>query len=268
MIDFAKIVKSTEKYNFHSHTQFCDGRATIEDFVVEAITQGFKYLGFSPHSPIPIESPCNMSEVDVPVFLSQIEDLKSKYGDRIKLYASMEIDYLGEWGPACDYFKSLPLDYKIGSVHFIPSFNDETHYIDVDGSFDNFKIKMEKHFNNDIKSVVETFYKQTQKMIGAGGFDVIGHFDKIGYNASCFQPGIENESWYQKLVRDTFNAIVDNHYIIEVNTKAYENHNRFFPNERYFKWLKEYDVPVLVNSDVHFPELINSGRDEAFRLLK
>ena len=34
----------------------------------------------------------------------------------------MEIDYLNDdWGPANDYFQSLPLDYRIGSVHFIPT---------------------------------------------------------------------------------------------------------------------------------------------------
>ena len=39
------------------------------------------------------------------------------------------------------------LDYRIGSVHFLPCGDG---YVDVDGRFDSFKIKMERFFDNDI----------------------------------------------------------------------------------------------------------------------
>ena len=103
-------------------------------------------------------------------------------------------------------------------------------------------------------------------MIESGNFDIIGHFDKIGFNASCFKPGIEDEKWYNDLVKETFDAIMDCKYWIEINTKAYANNNRFFPNIKYWKWLVDYNAPVLFNSDVHFPELINAGREEAMEL--
>ena len=126
---------------------------------------------------------------------------------------------------------------------------------------------MELYFNNDIKSVVECFYNETISMIEAGGFDIIGHFDKIGHNAGHFQEGIENEDWYNSLVMRTFEAIMDHHLIIEVNTKAYTEHNRFFPNIRYFEMLKKSGATLLINSDAHYPQLINSGRLEALKLL-
>lgn len=265
MMDFKQITERSHLYNFHSHTQYCDGRAVMEEFVKEAIGQGFTDLGFSPHSPIPFESPCNMSKNDVPAYLQEIERLKNLYKGKINLYASMEIDFLNDWGPTHEYFSALPLDYKIGSVHFIPSFDDETEYIDVDGSAENFIKKMHSYFHDDIRAVVESFYSQSMKMIEAGGFDIIGHFDKIGFNAASYSPGIETEDWYMRLVRNTFDAIMDHGYVIEINTKAYEQHGRFFPNERYFEWLKRYNAPVLYNSDVHFPHLINSGREEAMK---
>ena len=48
MIDFKGITQRTQLYNFHSHTQFCDGRAAMHDFVVAAIEQGFTDYGFRP----------------------------------------------------------------------------------------------------------------------------------------------------------------------------------------------------------------------------
>ena len=263
MIDFERIIKQTDFYNFHSHTQFCDGRDTMEDIVKAAIDKGFTHLGFSPHSPVPLKSPCNILQADVENYYAELERLKNVYGDKITLYRSFEVDYLNDWGATSDYFKNQNLDYTLSSVHFIPSFVNPDEFIDVDGSPDRFKEKMHECFYDDIDGVVISFYTQTLKMIEAGGFDIIGHFDKIGFNASKFRPGIEDEKWYTDMVREVFDAIMDYHYWIEINTKAYLNSKRFFPNKRFWNWLIKYDAPVLFSSDVHFAELVNAGRKEA-----
>ena len=268
MVDFKRIISDRKLYNFHSHTQFCDGRAVMEDFVKAAVELGFTDYGFSPHSPIPFASPCNMSHEAVKEYIAEFHRLCGKYGDKINLYLSMEIDYIGkQWGAANEYFNKLPLDYRISSVHFIPAFTDSGTYIDIDGRYPAFKQKMELYFHNDIQAVVESFYAQSIAMVEAGGFDIIGHFDKIGYNASLFKEGIENEEWYKRLFMQLFEAIMDNHLLIEVNTKAFVEHNRFFPNLHYFDLLKKSGATLLINSDAHYPNLINSGRLEALKLL-
>ena len=40
------------KENFHTHTQFCDGKSTAEEMLLSAIDKGFSALGFSGHSQI------------------------------------------------------------------------------------------------------------------------------------------------------------------------------------------------------------------------
>lgn len=263
--DIIDITKSTDRYNFHSHTQFCDGRVTMEEMTVAAIGAGMTHWGFSPHSPIPFDSPCNMSESDVAAYLDEVTRLKGEYGDRINLYASMEIDYLGDqWGAANPYFRSLPLDYRIGSVHFISSAEG---YVDVDGSFESFKGKMARYFDNDIRHVVELFYRQSMAMVEAGGFDIIGHLDKIGHNASLFQPGIEDERWYARLVNDLIDLVIQKGLIAEINTKAYESADRFFPARRHWKRLTDAGVALVINSDAHYPDRINLGRDAAISFL-
>lgn len=252
-------------YNFHSHTQFCDGRAAMEAFAKAAVDAGFSHYGFSPHSPVMFPSPCNMHSDNVPVYLAEVRRLQRLYDGRIRFYASMEIDYIGpEWGPAVDYFRTLPLDYRIGSVHFIHS--DEGP-VDIDGHFEAFSKRMERYFHNDIRYVVEAFYRQSTDMILAGGFDIIGHFNKIGYNAGLFKVGIENEPWYRRLVNDLIDLIVDRGLVVEINTKAWREHGRMFPDQRYLSRLVDAHVPMVVNSDAHVPALINAGRDEAFAML-
>lgn len=261
-----RLLENERRYNLHSHTQFCDGRATMRDFAAQAVAEGFRHYGFSPHSPIPIESPCNMAEADVPVYLAEVESIRRIYADRpIKFYASMEIDYLSpQFGPASDYFANLPLDYRIGSVHFIPS---DEGFVDIDGRFESFKLKMDRYFHNDIRHVVESFYSQSTKMFEAGGFDIIGHFDKIGHNASHFKPGIEEESWYRSLVNDLIDLIIEKKITVEINTKAWADHGRMFPAINLLPRLVEADTPIVVNSDAHYPNLIDASRGTAFEML-
>lgn len=260
------ISEKTDRYNFHTHTQFCDGRASMEEMVNGAISSGLKYLGFSPHSPIPIESKCNMSKAGVSSYIAEISRLKDLYGDKIEIFAGMEVDFLGEnWGPSIDYIKNLPLDFRIGSVHFIK--NQKGEYVDIDGRPESFIVKMADCFDNDIRYVIERFYAQTLSMIEAGGFDIIGHFDKIGLNASKYAPGIDNERWYVDLVNDTINAIRKAGLIVEINTKHYSAYQRLFPDKRYIKDLISAGIPLIVNSDAHYPELTDASRDVGLSLL-
>ena len=269
MIDIYQITRQTDLYNLHTHTQFCDGHAPMEEFVTEAIDLGFTHLGFTPHSPVSVESPVNMSREQVKEYLDEVERLRRAYGDRINIYASMEIDYVSVGdGPASDYFQQLPLDYSIGSVHFIPAVNDPGTMVDIDGKFHDFKARMGQYFDDDIEYVVHKFFAQMMAMVDEGGFDIVGHMDKIGFNASQYLDGIDDEPWYDKLVIDLFENIMDHHLIIEVNTKAWLQRNRFYPNLKYFGMLKRFNAPVVVSSDAHYPTLLNNGRLEALKLLK
>lgn len=264
-MDILAAIGDNDLYTFHTHTQYCDGRATMEDFVVEAAKLGFRALGFSPHSPVPIESPCNMSFDSVDEYLMQVKALAEKY-PAVKLYAGMEIDYLGaEWGPSNEYFCSLPLDFRIGSVHFIPS--QDGRLVDIDGHFDRFKEKMSADFGGDIRYVVDTFFRQSIDMVEAGGFDIIGHFDKIKHNAGLYYPELEQQPWYTDHVEELMAAIERAKLIVEINTKAWREHQQMFPSQKLWSRLLADGVPIIVNSDAHYPERLNDSRQQALKAL-
>lgn len=265
-MDIKSIIRATRAYNFHSHTQFCDGHDTLEAIARAAADLGYLHFGFSPHSPVPIESPCNMALGDLSAYRSEIDRMRHEMNGRMQIYLGVEIDYLGPlWGPAHPMFHDGTFDYAIGSVHFIPS--QEGAWVDIDGRFEHFKERMELHFHNDIRYVVETFFRQTHSMLDEGGFDIIGHFDKIAQNASCFRPGIETEAWFAKLVDECIDHVVASGCIVEINTKAREQHGRFFPHERHWKHLIDAGATLMVNSDAHFADRIESARAEAFEIL-
>lgn len=239
----------------------------MADFAAEAVKRGFSHYGFSPHSPVPIASPCNMKASDVEAYLGEVERLKKMYAEGpTRFYVSMEIDYLhGLWGPSEGYFRDLPLDYRIGSVHFIPSQSGEM--IDIDGKFESFRRKMHENFRDDLRYVVNVFYDCSLEMLMRGGLDMIGHYDKIGHNGSLYHPGLEEEGWYMERVDELTRAIADSGVTVEINTKAWADHNRMFPAPRHWGALKEAGVPIVVNSDAHWPGLIDASRSTAFEML-
>ena len=253
--------------NYHSHCSFCDGRAPFEEFVKEAIRQGFYSYGVSSHAPLPFPTQWTMEWGQMEAYLDEFKNLRSKYADEIELYVGLEIDYLNEESnPSVARFTELPLDYRIGSVHLL--YDAAGEVVDIDCSPAVFKERVDRHFNGDVLRVVRMYFDRLFRMVELGGFDILGHADKMHYNASCYHPGLLDEPWYEALMKDYFSLVASRGYLVEINTKAFDSLGTFYPNSRYWELMKEYQIKILVNSDAHYPERINAGRMEALRLLQ
>lgn len=257
--------------NYHSHCTFCDGRSTPEDFVKFAISNGFRAYGFSSHSPLPFETFWNMSKDDMPEYLTEINRLKEKYADRIELYVGLEIDFLDKtYNASIPYFQQLPLDYRIGSIHFLPIALPlaEENMVCIDGSYRDYQAAVDRYYAGDIRRLVAHYFENSLQMVEAGGIDIVGHMDKIYMNGKrC--PGFSfDEDWYQEPFRALLEAIARKGLMVEINTKNWMKRQELYPNKNYLKLLHELHIPVMVNSDCHYPDLVNDGRKETFELLK
>ncbi|MPM24764.1 hypothetical protein SDC9_71249 [bioreactor metagenome] len=253
--------------NYHSHCSFCDGRAPFEEFVKEAIRQGFYSYGVSSHAPLPFPTRWTMEWEQMEAYLDEFNNLRQKYADEIELYVGLEIDYLNEESnPSVARFTELSLDYRIGSVHLL--YDAAGEVVDIDCSPAVFKERVDRHFNGDVLRVIRMYFDRLFRMVELGGFDILGHADKMHYNASYYHPGLLDEPWYEALMKDYFSLVASRGYLVEINTKAYDSLGTFYPNSRYWELMKEYQIKILVNSDAHYPERINAGRMEALRLLQ
>ncbi len=260
------LIKDEEKYNLHSHTQFCDGRVPMSEMAEAAHGAGFKIWGFSPHSPVNIPSPCNMEAGRMTEYLNECRRLNELYQD-MNILASLEIDYLNpDWGPHIDYFHKLPLDYRIGSIHFVP--NQDGKLLDCDGNFTRFEGYLRNGYRGDLRYVVEKYFEQLLFMMERGGFEILGHFDKIAGNASLVDPELETYGWYESLIDDVISHAASSDILVEVNTKSLIDKKRFFPDLKWWRKLVDAKIPLAVNSDTHYPEKVNIGRNEAFNELK
>lgn len=242
----------------HSHTEYCDGHATMEEMSEAAYKAGFKVFGFSPHSPLCIPSPCNMKIEDVPAYLHEADRLKMLYEGKMKILKGMEIDYLSKgWGPSSALFRELPLDYRIGSVHFVPTQKNE--YIDCDGSPERFAHYLHEYFADNLEYVCRRYFEQVESMIEAGGFDILGHLDKISSNAKSVDPYIEERDWWAVSIRNIIDSAVSKGLTIEINTKMINSRGCFFPALRWWGLLKEAKADIIFNTDAHWPDKVTEG---------
>ena len=257
--------------NFHSHCTFCDGRSHPEDFIKFAISRHFRAYGFSSHSPLPFETFWNMSVSDMDEYINEIMRLKEKYSEQIEIYLGLEIDYLDEtYNASIPYFQSLPFDYRIGSIHFLrwrlPL--AEENMMSIDGPFDEFALAVELLYQGNIRQITEDFFRASMQMVETGGFEIVGHVDKIYQNAHHHPVFDFNASWYQKPFADLMDLIAEKELIVEINTKNLAPHRQTFPHMDTLKSLYKRRIPVMVNSDCHFPDCVNDGREETLTLLK
>ena len=76
--------------NFHTHTNFCDGKNTVEEVVAAAVEKGFAAIGFSGHGYTAFDERYCMK--DTTGYLTEVRRIKEKYKERIQVYSGIEED--------------------------------------------------------------------------------------------------------------------------------------------------------------------------------
>jgi len=254
--------------NYHSHCTFCDGRSSMEEFIKFAIAKGVKKYGFSSHSPLPFLTFWNMKIDDLADYQTEFYRLKQKYNSNIELFLGLEIDYIDNFFEVRnELFNTENFDYLIGSIHYLDQLPTGDFWT-IDGDFSKFDIGLNLLFGGDIRLAVKRFFEVSSLMIQKGGFDIVGHFDKIALNASHYKDFDSTDNEYKNLIGETLQLIKDKALILEINTKSLNEKGFTYPNQQFFPLMKELQIPITVNSDCHYPTNIIDGFEPTFKALK
>lgn len=254
--------------NYHSHCTFCDGRSFPEDFVKYAISKGMKSYGFTSHAPLPFDTFWTMKRDDVNEYFQEIARLKKKYSDQIELYCGLETDYINDdHHAAIEYFTTLPTDYLISSIHYIVH-PESGKLMGVDGPYVEFEEATNTLFDGKIEDVIRTFFTQSKNMVQKGGFEIVGHVDKIYMNGGKYPGFYDHQELIDQLMDDLLQTILAQNQILEINTKSLLSQEMTFPNQRYFQRILELNIPVTINCDSHYPHHVLQGKAEAIEILK
>lgn len=254
--------------NYHSHCIFCDGRSSMEEFVRFAITKGLKRYGFSSHAPLPFLTKWTMLEDDFADYQSEFNRLKTKYCNEIELFLGLEVDYIHNCSDIeNEFFCDKTFDYLIGSIHYLDQLSENCYWT-IDGDLAEFNEGLNSLYGGDIKLAVKRFYEISNFMIVKGGFDIVGHIDKIALNASHYKDFDHTAKWYQKLIGETLNLVKEKGLILEINTKSMFEKGITYPHQQFYRLINDLQIPIVVNSDCHYPTNVMDGFKATFRALK
>lgn len=258
--------------NFHTHSSYCDGKATLREMVDFAVAHRFTELGFSGHCPLPFEN--TFSITDYEGYCNEVRVLKEEYKDRIKIYLGLEIDYIpGMLEDFTPLIEQGGLEYTIGSIHLIPAEGiipmDANDLWMIDGSrYQTYDEGLMKHYGGDIKRGVTAYFHNENAMLERNRPTIVGHPDKIVmHNRDRYFT--EDEKWYRDLALETIHLIKDLDLVCEINTRGiYKGrHADYYPGKWLIQEMKLLHIPVIVSTDAHSPEdlLRTEGANEYLR---
>jgi histidinol-phosphatase (PHP family) len=252
--------------NFHTHSNYCDGKSTLEEHILKAQQLGVKSLGFSSHAPVPFDCKWCMKKEEFGSYLQSIQSLKEK--TTVQLYKGLEVDFIPNLISPYDFSDSL--DYTIGSIHFVDAFSDGTPW-EIDGLHTLFLDGLEKIFKNDFNAAFIRYFELTREMVLSSTPTVVGHLDKMKIQNPANKFFIETEAWYQDEIKKTLQTIKDSGAIVEVNTRGIYQKKTIdtYPSPWILELICKEDIPITISSDAHHADdLINQFESTASLLKK
>ncbi len=269
------------KVNFHTHTNYCDGKNSAEEMILSAIEKGFEVLGFSSHCIYPIDSSFYRTEDDdwhiysekIIEYTDEINSLKEKYADKIKILLGFEADYfvskkIGRSIPDKTAYSKFNPDFLIGSVHFV---NTKNGFYTVDNTTETLQNDLIRLYTNsktgkiDGRKAVCDYFETTRKMLKTGDFEIWGHPDLLRKRNGQINFFDEKEDWYKKELIATAKAAAKAGVIAEINTGAIfrKAMDDCYPSLEFLEILHSYNIPVCINSDAHTTQGLDCAFDRA-----
>ncbi len=237
--------------NYHTHTLFCDGKNSPEEIVEEAIKQGLSEIGFTGHSYTFFDESYCMSLENTKKYKENINELKEKYKDYIKIFLGVEQDYFSEENTD-DY------DYVIGSVHYVFKYGK---YLELDRSSDYFESIVKEYYNGSYYCLCEDYYQLVSNIYKKTKCDIVGHFDLVSKYNEEERLFSESDLRYKDMVKKAVNILSGENVLFEINTGAMARGLKStpYPSPYIRKILKEKNCRFVASSDCHRKEFLTFG---------
>lgn len=267
--------------NYHTHCDFCDGKASARIMAQAARVAGYTTLGFSSHAPLPFKTPWNMDIERLPEYVKTIKGLAREYASTMEILVGLEIDYIeGLCGPRDARFSNAGLDYTLASVHYvtpaaapkpseaIPGPGVEPAFgFAVDEPEDDFCSHLGSFYGGDAEAMVDDYYTLIARCIRQGGFDILGHLDLVRKNNAGQRYFREDTEQYRTAVMKAVEALEGSGILVEINTggMARGKTDSPYPATWILKELAKRGVSVCINADAHRPEHLSANRNDGVR---
>ncbi len=243
--------------NYHTHTEFCDGKSTAEEMVVSAINKGFSVLGFSGHGYTAFDLTYCMK--NTAGYRAEIYRLREKYKDKIEIYLGCEEDIYHPQYRA-------DFDYIIGSSHYV---HRNGVYVPIDSRPDTMQRAIAL-FDGDTHAMAESYYSNFVSYIKKRKPDIIGHFDLLTKFDEKEGPYFLGDPVYRETAEKYLREALTADSIFEVNTGAISRNWRTapYPHDSLLPIIKKEGGKLTLTSDCHHADSLDCHFAESRAMLR
>ncbi|MDD4386035.1 MAG: histidinol-phosphatase HisJ family protein [Bacteroidales bacterium] len=235
--------------DYHMHTFLSDGRDDHEQMISSAVFQGISEIGFSDHISIkPVRWALPVDRIDE--MISRVQAVQAGDTKGVEVKFGVEMDYFfGMERQIQQVIEKLPIDYVIGSIHFVDDWNFDTDAMEFD--------------RVDVNRFYRQYFKLVQQSAKSKLFDIIGHCDLA--KKFAYYPSFALDVLYD----ETAQVFKRSDVVVEINTSGRTKPcNEFYPSVPFLERLAYYKVPVTLGSDAHVEQNVGQFFDEAVAELK
>lgn len=237
--------------DYHVHTTYSDGKNTPEETVKAAIEKGLTELGFSDHSYTYFDDSYCIKKDRMAEYKSEIERLKEKYSDKIKILCGIEQDYYST--ESTDGY-----DYVIGSVHYVKSCGC---FFPVDESAETFETIIKDVFFGDVYAFIKEYFNTVAKFAEREDVKIIGHFDLVSKFNEKHKFFDENDSRYIAAWQSAADKLLSANKVFEINTGAISRGYKTtpYPSKAIRDYIKAKGGKFILSSDSHSKDTLCFG---------
>ncbi len=242
------------RIDLHNHTPRCNHAVgTMNEYVEQAIQKGIDIFGFSDHAPMSFDPKYRMSLNEADEYEKEVKELADKYKDQINILLGYEVDFLPNHLE--ERILQAPVDYLIGSVHFIPK----------DGNlwgFDNPEF-IGEYKNADIDKIWQDYFDAIEAMAKSGLFQIVGHLDLI----KVFN--FKSKKDVRLIAQKALEAIKKSGMAIEISSAGLRKPvGEPYPSKELLEVAYELDIPITLASDAHAPQQVGQNMSSIETLAK
>ena len=239
-------------FSYHNHSNLGDGFASPEEQLVSAYNHGISEFGLSDHYCIWFDgSTPGFSIKDIDNYFNVLLKLREVFAHKVKVKFGVELENLpATLEEESEVLKKYPLDYIIGGTHFVD-----------DWPIDSYKEWWTVLGPEEIDRRIKKYWDAHYKMCKDGDIDIVAHFDTY----EKWGPLVDND--YTEYFVECLKVCKERGLATEINTaKKTSQVNAFYPHNEFIELIAEYDIPVIISTDAHYPTHVTRYMSEAKEL--
>jgi histidinol-phosphatase (PHP family) len=236
-------VEKMVKVNYHIHSTYSDGKATIQEYAREAVSRGFNEIAFAEH--LAVRSGFSTRKLyysmDVSKLGNYVDEVRRIQKDfhSLGLRAGLEVDYFpGSESVLKEILGSYDLDFTMLSIHWIGEL-----CLDCIKYRRAFELAVrEEGFDNFYAKYLELL----EKAVETGLFNVVAHFD-VAKNWG-FKPSNDFTTKELRILE----KVKDLGMAVEVSSKGLRNPiNEPYPTRKIMEACATLNIPIILGTDAH-----------------